>query len=301
MTMRIALLAGFALATMAVAPLGAQLPQRVNIGRAVASDVSITCQGPFAQLKVIAWAFDSVSVTGELTPGAQIENVFAGDPGVRPRGAKIYVRGPEGMVKQGTALEIRVPRGARVWVKGGTSEVSVTGVAGEVDVFLVGGVITVTGKPRTANIEAMDARVMFDGATDWLRIKTAAGNITARGNAVDAAFNTVTGNVHVEAMLERGRFESSSGSLTFAGSLARGASLTFDNHSGAIDVLLNPKADVSIYAFTLMGSIENLLTSRSASAPRGGRGQELELESAFGDGRVKIQSYKGTIRVGRAK
>ena len=87
--------------------LGAQ--QKVDIARATAKDVAVTLQGPFARLNIIAWAFDSVSITGTLMHGAQIENVFAGDPGLRPKGAKVYIRGPEDMVKGGTVIEMRVP------------------------------------------------------------------------------------------------------------------------------------------------------------------------------------------------
>lgn len=291
----------FAIVALAAAASPATAQQKVDIGRTVAKDIAITFQGPFAQLKVIAWDIDSVSITGTLDHGAQIENVFAGDMGARPRGAKVYVKGPEGMVKRGTTIEMRVPRMARVWIKGGMSEVNVTGVAGEVDITLVGGTIAVNGTPRALIVEAMDANVGVEGDIEWMRIRTAAGDIKARGRSVDASFHTVTGNVHVEATLERGTFVTSSGSLTFAGGLARGAALAFDSHSGAIDVVLHPKADIEVYALTMLGSIENLLTSKTASAPRSGRGQELELETAFGDGRVKIQSYKGNIRIGRMK
>ena len=288
-------------ALLALAPFTTARAQQVNINQAVAKDVAVTFQGPFGRLNIIAWAHDSISITGTLMNGAQIENVFPGDPGVRPRGAKVYIRGPENMIKGGTTIEMRVPRAARVWVKGGISQVNVTGLTGEIDVSLVGGEVTVNANPRDVNIEAMDAKIMFEGAASRLHMKTAAGDIVARGRVLDASFYSVAGNIHVEASLERARFESSSGTLTYAGELSRGASVDFITHSGAVDLLLAGKPDVVIEAVTMQGSIENLFTSKSASARRDGRGQELELELAFGDGRIEIQSYKGNIRLGRMK
>ena len=299
MTMRTRTLFGALLALALPLAIGAQ--QKVDIARATAKDVAVTLQGPFARLNIVAWAFDSVAITGTLMHGAQIENVFAGDPGLRPKGAKVYIRGPEDMVKGGTVIEMRVPRSARVWVKGGISEVTVAGITGEIDVSLVGGWVTVDGNPRVANLEAMDGRVTFDGAASRLNMKTAAGNILARGRALDASFYSVSGNVRVDAVLERGKFETLSGTVTYAGELARGAALTFNTHDGAIDVMLGGKPDVVINATTMQGVIENLFTSKSASTRRDGRGQELELELAFGDGRVDITSFKGNIRLSRMK
>jgi hypothetical protein len=271
---------------------------RVNLGHSAAKDIAVRLVGPFARLKVTGWAHDSVALVGWIPPTFKLDNAFAGDPGVPSRGAKFYIDG-EGVVTMKTAsLELFVPAAARVWIKGGTSDVTVTGVTGDLDLNMLGGTIVVDGKPTALNVEAIDANVHFSGTSDWLRLKTDAGDIAMAGQSADAAFTTVSGNVRViGATLDRARFESMTGSLTFAGELLRNASLQFDSHSGAIDVQLGGKPSAVIQVVTLAGMIENLLTSKRAMAGRNGRGQELEFDVGQGNGRIRITTYKGNVRI----
>jgi hypothetical protein len=281
-----------------VTPAGALAQQRLTFAHSAAPDIVVKVQGPFSSLRISGWALDSVSVTAQLPNVYRLDNPFAGDPKQPLRGAKIYIDGPEEVVTKGGFLELRVPEGATVWVKGGMSEVRADGVTGELDINLIGGAIIVNGKPRATNIESLDARVTFNGFAEWLRVKSAAGDIDVSGRVVDAGLVSTSGNIRVDALLERAELESMSGSLTFTGELARGASVALDSHGGPIDVQLGGKSDVSIEAVSVAGTIENLLTSQRPTTNRDGRGQRLEMDVGFGvGGRVTINTYKGTVRL----
>jgi hypothetical protein len=272
--------------------------QRVNFGHAAAKDIAVRLVGPFAHLEVTAWDQDSISLTGGLPANFKLDNVFAGDPGVPSRGAKFYIDGSNVIMPKQAWLELRVPAKARVAIKGGTASLIVRGITGELDLNMIGGTITVDGKPVSLNVEGIDASIRFTGSADWLRVKTGAGEIAMSGQSGDAGFTTVSGNITVnDATLDRARFESMTGNVTLAGEMAKGAVWTFDTHSGLVDLRLGSKPSTSIEAVTIAGAIENLLTNKRPDVGRNGRGQEIDLELGSASGRIRITTYKGNVRL----
>lgn len=287
------------LAALVALPLAAAAAQQqVDIGSRTAPDVSLRVTGAFARLRVVAWDRDSVSITGTLPKGYRFDGGFSNPLAGPSRGAKWFIEAGGGG-PTGGALELRVPARARVWIKGNSADIEATGVTGELDLNVVGGSVRVTGSPRALNVEAMDAAITVDGSPAWVRLKTSEGDITMRGGSPDAAFSSISGNIRVsDGAYERANFETVSGGVTFAGDLARAASVTVDVHSGPVELLFGANASADIDAITLTASIENLLTSQRAIAGRE-RGQELDLVLGAGDGRVVIRTFKGSIRLAR--
>jgi DUF4097 and DUF4098 domain-containing protein YvlB len=164
-------------------------------------------------------------------------------------------------------------------------------------VNVVGGAVQVAGALRQLNIESMEAAVTIEGSADWLRVKTADGNVTMTGGSADAAFTTVSGTIRVsDGQYERAKFESVSGPMIFAGDPARGASIDFNTHNGAIELRLPPKNKLGtrIEATSIAGTITDSLTF---VPPRvDGQGQSLTTSiGAVPAGVITIQAYKGTI------
>jgi DUF4097 and DUF4098 domain-containing protein YvlB len=213
----------------------------------------------------------------------------------------MYVEAPnEDVAAAAGALELRVPTRARVWAKSGSAKIEVEGVTGGLDLNVVGGSVQVGGTPRELNVESMDGAVTVDGSPGWVRLKTAAGDITMKGASADAAFTTVSGTIRVSGgPLDRARFESVTGAITFDGDVAKGGSLSFDSHSGAVDVQLRANASLEIDAVTVAGAIENRLTGRRPVSGREGRGQEFGTSLGMGEGRLIVRTFKGTIRLSR--
>ena len=95
----------------------------------------------------------------------------------------MFVEAPTEQAGREGALTMHVPRGARVWLKTGSADLTVTDVTGGLDLNVVGGSITVHGSPRELRAESMDGAVTIDGTPAWMRVKTATGDITLRGGA----------------------------------------------------------------------------------------------------------------------
>ena len=283
---------------LAVAPAVVEGQQKVDMRRATSPDVSVRMMGAFGSLKVIGWAKDSIVITGVLPQGARMDGGFGGDPSSVSRGAKFYVELPNDAPTNGGSLEMRVPLRARVWVKAGSATVDVSGVAGGVDVNIIGGSVRVASNPGELNIESMDGAVVVEGSPTWMRVKTATGDITVRGSSEDAAFTTVSGVVKVsDGRYERARVETVTGSVVFAADLARAGSLSVDSHSGPIELHVGARPGVAVDATTVTGRIENSVSARRPVPGREGRGEELGLEMGTGNARVTLRSFKGNIRL----
>ena len=137
-------------------------------------------------VQVIGWERDSVVISGAVASGSQVCARHA-EPG-RVAGLKLFVESPTEQAGREGALTMHVPRGARVWLKTGSADVTVSDVTGGLDVNIVGGSITVRGSPRELRAESMDGAVAVDGTPGWMRLKTATGTsrcAAARTSAVD--------------------------------------------------------------------------------------------------------------------
>jgi len=197
-------------------------------------------------------------------------------------------------VREGS-LTVRVPRGARVWLKTGSADVTASEVTGGLDLNVVGGSITVHGSPRELRAESMDGAVTIDGSPSWMRVKTATGDIALRGGE-DVGASTISGTIDARGGdVERVKLESTTGAIHFALALARGASVEMETHSGPIDVQLSRKTPPEVDAATVTATIENMWSKTQPTAGREGRGMSLELGGGQMGGRVVLRSFKGKI------
>lgn len=275
-------------------------PQRIERRHAVTSDVYFRMAGSVGRLQVTGWAKDSLVVTGTLPAGVRLELGIGGDGRTPARGAKMFLESANDAAASAGVLEIRVPHQARVWVKAGTAQVEVRDVAGGVDVNVVGGDVWVFGSPRELQVEAMDAAVAIEGSPAWCRAKTAAGDVTLRGGSSDLALTSVSGTLRVEGgMVERGRLETVTGAIHFGATAANAGVITFDSHSGNIDVRLPPSDDFTFLASSVAGTVQNAYDRTRPVAGREGRGAELSIERGNASIRLTARTFKGTISARR--
>jgi hypothetical protein len=273
------------------APAHAQ--RKVYAAHPATPDVSVRLFASVGTVHVTGWDRDSVVISGTVASASQ---VALGKPGSVPsRGIKLFVESPtEQAAREGT-LTMRVPRGARVWLKTGSADVTVSDVTGGLDVNVVGGSITVRGDPRELRAESMDGAVTVDGAPQWMRVKTATGNISLRGGQ-DIGASTISGTIDARGgESERVKLESTTGDIRFALVLARGASVEMETHSGAIDAQLSRKTPTDIDAATITGAIENLWSKARPIAGSEGRGMTFTSQSGGLGGRIVLRSFKGKI------
>jgi hypothetical protein len=264
----------------------------------LASGGSVRIVNPFGRVRVVGWDAESLSVSGRLERGVGGFSA-AGDARVR----KLLVA-PSAEREAGRAdLEVHVPRRASVWVKTATADIAVEGVDGAVDLNSVRGAIHVVGTPADVTAETMDGSVEIAGGTGRARVKTVSGGILLRGASEDLGASTLSGTIVVRAAgwqrggtgVQRGKFESVTGDIHFAGELGRGGVVELESQSGTIDVRV-PASTVADFDLLTVGStITNRLTAATPLRRAAGVGQELRFATGPGGAQVTVRSFKGPI------
>jgi hypothetical protein len=280
-----------ALGLQAAAPAAAQHP--VNRRIALDPDASIRVFNLVGSIRITGWDKDSLAVTGSLSPYGGKMFYFSG----LNRGAKLGVEAPDGVEPDAPSdLEVFVPVKSKVWIKGASADITVSNFSGTLDLYSVSGSIRVSGSPAQVYAESMDGNVEVNGPAAWIRAKTASGTITLNGGGEDVAATTVSGVISVQAgRVVRGRFESVTGDIRYDGDVERGSSLTFESHSGVIELRLpsTVAADFSVSEF--QGKIVNELTKAVARPVRDRGGQELAFTAGQGGADVTVRNFKGAV------
>jgi hypothetical protein len=278
--------------------MGASVPasgqQRIERRMAADPHTSVRLHNLTGSTTVIGWDRDSVVLTGTIPQGAQF--FFGGTPG----GMKGSIDLPAGADALPAHVELRVPRGARVWIKSAGADVTVRDVTGGIDLYAVSGRLVVQGAAEELNAESMDGAVTVD-AGRWTRVKTASGAVEVRGGE-DVGINTVTGSVtYLGDAFRRARLESVSGNLRYAGAPPRSARLEVESHSGRI-VLELPATVSAAFAITVFsGGVRNAFGSQSLRPGPDLRGRTLDFAVGGGAADIVIRSFKGDVELVRGK
>ena len=215
-------------------------------------------------------------------------------------GAKMFIENADERDPKPTKLEVWVPSRTRLWIKTATANIDVTGVDGQLDLYVVSGTIDVNGSPAELNAEAIDGDIHVVGSPAWLRAKSASGVITLRGSSSDAALSTVSGAIKVDGgNFERTKVETVTGNIAFSGMLDRSGTFDFDTHSGSIDIGIPDKVDADISVVTISGEIVNKLSRSRPVSGKFGRGTELNIEIGGGGAKVSVRTFKGPVTLRR--
>ena len=286
-------LLGLALTMAAVAaPLHAQkkVERRLPLGM----EAAFRIVNMVGSVTVHGWNKDTVLVRATLP---QLDKLLMGGTYT---GAKMFIDNADERDPKPTSVDVWLPARARLWIKTATANIDVTGVDGQLDLYVVSGTIDVNGNPRELNAEAIDGDIHVVGSPAWLRAKSASGTITLRGSSSDAAFSTVSGAVRVDGgNFERTKVETVTGNITFTGMLDRSGTFDFDTHSGSVDIAIPDKVNADVSVVTISGNITNNLSKARPVSGRFGRGTELNVEIGAGGAKISARTFKGPVTLRR--
>ena len=274
------------LLALAAVPLAAQAPVR---RMAVAPNASIRILNLAGSVRVSGWDQDSISVTGTPPSGGGMLLM-----GGSERGVKVVVEANAATDLPGTNLEIRVPRGANLWVKSATATVTIEGVTGQVEASTVTGAISVRGSPSVLVAESMEGDLDIAAPARITRLKTAGGAITVRDAANEITATSVSGVIRLlnARDVSSGRLESVSGSVLFNGAVAPGGSLDLQTHDASIEILLPPRQNALVEVSAYGGKTINRIPGLTG-AP--GKGKAVQYRLGNGRARVVARSLKGDV------
>jgi len=268
----------FLLAVMSPGGLAAQ--QREVRGARAAPDVAIRLWAPAGFVEVIAWDRDSVEVAATSNPGSR----FGGGGTAEAMKFSFELARGSDTALAGGQLRVRVPRGARVWIKSTLASVHLDGVHGEVEVTTVAGGTQVRNGRGVVRVEAIDGAVTLERVTGAITVRGGSGAVQLHdlGGTVD--ISAIGGEVRLMglAIPMSGRIETVSGHVLLFGNLAGESRLDVSTHGGTIGLALAGDRPVRI----------------EGSVP-GSEIPPVHRDAPAANGVITVHSFKGRLNVGR--
>lgn len=214
----------------------------------------------------------------------------------------------EGVSQQQTCLsgediELDVPRGAYVNVKGRTSETRIEAIRKTV-VENVGGGITLNNIEQGINASTHEGDIMVENSGGVITLKTTNGNIMALDVApseIGDIFRakTTSGAISLQKIEHRqNEITSNSGSIKFVGAFQNGGQYDFRTQNGTISLAIPEKSSCKInasYGFGAFNSelkLDNIVKNTPST-----RVQSLSAVMGDGEATVNLTTASGAIRL----
>ncbi|MEJ7812248.1 MAG: DUF4097 family beta strand repeat-containing protein [Gemmatimonadaceae bacterium] len=214
---------------------------------------------------------------------------------------------PRGGRMGDTHYEITMPVGARLQMRSISGELSARGVRGEVDARSTSGEIEIADVTR-AMAATVSGSVRMLRVEGNVRVSTISGEVELQRVTGDVEAGTVSGEIAVsEARSRYVRAQTTSGSISFDGTVDPAGRYQFGSHSGSVHLTLPDSVGATLGVETFSGEIDSdfpmtLMPGERLSSTHGRR-----FEFKLGDGRARISAgtFSGEIQIerggGRAK
>lgn len=254
-----------------------QAQEVVTRSFAVAPTVGLRIWLPSGRVRLETWSRDSIRVVGSVAKGS---NFFGGGRG---ESAKLGVDQPNPSATNLARgdLVVTVPVRAKVWIKATDATIDASHTGGDLEIFTVGGRVTVREASGVVSVETIDAPIVVRGATGVVRLHTGSGMLTLRDVSGDLTVSSVSGSVELFAdTLGDARIETIGGQVRASGQLRRGGFIEIQTHDGNVALYL-PRSAVPLLEL-------------------GSRGGEVNNALGAGDaklGRLTVRSFRGRINV----
>ena len=196
-------------------------------------------------------------------------------------------------------FEIAVPVGAHVVANTWSGSLSVRGVRGDLEAHSQSGDIQVRDAGEHLEVESLSGDVTIDGVRGDVQIHTVSGDVTLTGARGSVEIETVSGEMVLRDITSKQvRTNSTSGDLTFAGTIVNDGRYEFETHSGELRLQLPANVGAQLSLSTYSGEIESAFPITLKAGEHGiGAAQAKRLNFSLGQGsaRITAQTFSGDV------
>jgi DUF4097 and DUF4098 domain-containing protein YvlB len=239
---------------------------------------------------VTGWARNDVKVHGTSERGQiRVE--------ATPSHIEIGSRTVRGRLGE-TRVEVSVPEGTRLTVSGHSTDVSVRGVKGEVEVATMSGDLVIDNASSRVGFESVSGDVQISRVQGDLRGEAMSGEVDVTDVTGEVEVETVSGDLTLRNVRSKYvRAESVSGSVEFDGRTEAGGRYDFASHSGDVRLLLPSALGAMISVETFSGTIDSDFPITLQPGQR--HGKQFEFQIGDGGARIDATSFSGGIYIQR--
>jgi DUF4097 and DUF4098 domain-containing protein YvlB len=198
-----------------------------------------------------------------------------------------------------TRYEVSVPHGARLMLRSTSGDISVTDTRGEVEAKSSSGEITVEGARDRVEIGTISGDIIGRGLTGDIEAGTVSGEIDLSNVEGVVRLSSTSGELTLTDARSRDvEMSTTSGDISFDGTLHGGGRYEFSSHSGSVDLTVPATANARFSVETYSGEIDSefpITLQPGSSSSR--RPRRFDFTVGTGGPRVTAESFSGTIEI----
>lgn len=264
--------------------------------RDVNSDAKIVVDNLAGSITVVGWDRKEVEIKGSLDEKADKLEIEGDRDDL-----EIKVKYPKKKnlnIKKGSVLEIRVPEGCRLELKGVSCDIDVSKFHGLLETENVSGDIRIVGDTAGITTSTVSGDVFIDTDTDVVEVSCISGYVEVRGVRGTLEVNMVSGEVEVHSdVLKNFSFNIVSGDLDIEVAPAADADWEINSHSGDITLRLPSDVSAEFDIEVFSGDIDNAFGPEARRTSKFAPGKELQFTAGSGSANIEISTFSGDIRL----
>ncbi|MEO6528041.1 MAG: DUF4097 family beta strand repeat-containing protein [Gemmatimonadaceae bacterium] len=196
-------------------------------------------------------------------------------------------------------FEVSVPRGVHVSAETWSGSVTVRGVRGEIEAHAQSGDINVRDAGEHLELATLSGDITIQGVSGDAAVHSLSGEVTLTGARGNVEIETVSGDIQLRDIESRQiRTNSTSGDLTFVGTIVNGGRYEFTTHSGELKLQLPANVGAQLSLSTFSGEIDSAFPITLKAGEHGiGADQAKKLNFTIGQGTARIiaETFSGDV------
>jgi DUF4097 and DUF4098 domain-containing protein YvlB len=199
-----------------------------------------------------------------------------------------------------TRFELTVPVGVRLRANTTSGDITIRGSKNDVEARTQRGDIVIEDVGRS-ELTAFSGDVEASGIAGDLRVNVLSGDVRIRQVTGDVDVKTVSGEIDVrDARSKYVRIGSTSGDITFDGTIDPAGRYELQTHSGDVELVLPSNIGAVLVLSTYSGSIESdreLTLDPRSQGEAGSHGKTFTFTLGRGGPRITAESFSGDINI----
>ncbi len=273
----------------------------INLSHEATPNAHISISNVKGAVTVTAWDRNEVQVGGRLGDGAKPLTIDGSNSDMT---IKVQSQGKSGWFNWNSdtsmgssTLDVRVPKGASLDVDVVSAPLSIDGIdGGKIKANTVSGKVRVNARTPSANIDSVSGNIELAGSAGTLAAQTVSGDILAPSVSDEAQLQTVSGRIRVSGGPWRKLSMSTvSGDVQISGGIAASGSFDLDSMSGDVQLQIPASTSATIHANSFSGDLRS--DFGTVNKPEHGPGSDLQTTVGAGNGKIRIETFSGDLRI----
>ncbi len=189
-------------------------------------------------------------------------------------------------------FDLTVPASLNLSIDGWSTDVTIEGSNGEINVETFQGDITIVGGSGSVNAETMSGEIRIEGADGVIEANSVARDIRISNSSGEVYAETVGGSIILEGMsatvVEAG---SVGGRVSFDGTIVDGGEYFFVSHGGTVSITIPGDSNASVTFASIHGNI----SSDFPGIPDLERGARNRFTIGNGGANIEAETFGGRI------